>query len=620
MARQALIGEGTKGFYLRPRANSLARFRTSTSVDNYIPLQTQLAFNRGDISGSSYKAIVDRALASAPGAAQRSLLIEQSKAMAKAESEGRRLRLLKAEAKAAQSPGKTYQDAVDLYDFWVKEYNTAVQEGDQEYALTALKNAGNARDIAQRKGSATSRSGGTKYAKELQGEIDRTNNDFRDSVKKARQEYELDGNGNKFDQALSLAYSVRINGDENHYGYEDIIQELKNKKREGINTLGGTSIDKLLIRYDKELNGSINDQGEITGGIMEKVRELQNRMANHDQYIDVLRLDKQGTPTLNRELAGSPDLYVLDEYGRRIPVTQDNTDQVDKQGNKLVVLTATSADRDGRIVKITSDPVSPTTPLGQVTFHDNQGNLVENLGSISNALDGRFDFFHTATKTDDYWKNVGLTYQQALDIGRSKLDSQLQQPRNGLLDSIARIGGNALDFGLKNLTLRATDPFAGSNETQQLRPTDFPVAPTTLPSAPELPAPLRLPSTKANEIGKPVVPSIKLPSSTSIKPSGSLSSPGKISNDVLSGLSLAPLNKTAPIYGPVNPNNAIQGLTNDIKNWPKGFTFPSFVQKYATLLPLNKIYDVYNQTTKYGAPKESYQDVVNVYKKAGGKI
>src|SRR3989304_9333215 len=156
MARTALIsekrftGRTTGGFGIRPLPIS----RLSQVKQPFpIPLELELAFGRGEVPGRSYKEIVDQAIkVAAPNTSlYNQLLKEQSKAIKalrdeeeRAITEGRKIRRLQSEAKAATTPNKTVNDAVSLYNFWVGEANRAYGEGDNEYYLTPRRNAGNA--------------------------------------------------------------------------------------------------------------------------------------------------------------------------------------------------------------------------------------------------------------------------------------------------------------------------------------------------------------------------------------------------------------------------------------------------------------------------------------------
>ena len=127
----------------------------STSINSVLPLEYQLAFNRGEIPGTTYKDIVDQAIktVSPNTSLYNSLLKEQSQAIAAADKEGKTLRKLQAQAKAASTIGNTTQDAIDLYNFWVSEYYNYANT-DPEYATQALINAGNARTTAETRNSA----------------------------------------------------------------------------------------------------------------------------------------------------------------------------------------------------------------------------------------------------------------------------------------------------------------------------------------------------------------------------------------------------------------------------------------------------------------------------------
>src|SRR3990167_4028747 len=139
-----------------------------------IPLEYELAFERGEIPGRTYKDIVDQAIETVrPGTAlERQLLREQSSAIRRmneeqerALKEGRKLRRLQAEVKASSTLGNTANDAVKMYNFWVSEGNKAQQDGDMEYALEAYRNAGNQRTIAESRYAAETKKAAAGYNK-----------------------------------------------------------------------------------------------------------------------------------------------------------------------------------------------------------------------------------------------------------------------------------------------------------------------------------------------------------------------------------------------------------------------------------------------------------------------
>src|SRR3990167_894425 len=117
MARTALIsekrftGRTTGGFGIRPLP--IPRLSQAQAQPFPIPLELELAFGRGEIPGRSYKEIVDQAIkvAAHNTSLYNQLLKEQSKAIKalrneeeRAITEGRKIRRLQSEAKAATTP------------------------------------------------------------------------------------------------------------------------------------------------------------------------------------------------------------------------------------------------------------------------------------------------------------------------------------------------------------------------------------------------------------------------------------------------------------------------------------------------------------------------------------
>lgn len=435
MAKEPLIGSRTKGFLLKGRGYSLGGGSSdSSSLEQFLSLPTQLAFNRKEIPGTSYKDIVDQALERAvPGSrAQAALLKEESQAIARikdeAESalkEGRRLRQLQAEATAAQTPGKTANDAFGIYKFWINEANTASQEGDVEYATIALRNAGNARDLAEKRSQVEGNKGEASYKKEQNKQLASLYNEWQiddNAYKKAVREIDKNYQNGVYSGKVGDTLLYQLNT-----VYSQKISERKKFLGElaanDINSLGGKDVQTLSETYDKTLNGNFNETGKQTSmGLIDITNQIAERINNSNKYADVVetKFDSvTGQPSgysIERKLKPAGDsgvAFIRDDFGRYVPLSIVDTPDGKSHYEAFV------PDQNGNLTKIHSSDFNSKEQANKgalegISLIDQSGRKLNNYSAFVGGpqANDQFDVFNKQNDNQFLKDNFNLDDQQ----------------------------------------------------------------------------------------------------------------------------------------------------------------------------------------------------------------
>src|SRR3990167_6131301 len=450
MGRTALIsekrftGRTTGGFGIRPLP--IPRLSQAQPQQAFpIPLELELAFGRGEIPGRSYKEIVDQAIkVAAPNTSlYNQLLKEQSKAIKalrneeeRAITEGRKIRRLQSEAKAATTPNKTVNDAVSLYNFWVGESNRAYGEGDNEYYLTAVRNAGNASDTIrvseealqreqealQRKSTASYNKYVSQTAKSLANMWNQEDQEFTQRLADADRLYNerkiTSDMKNKLKSKL-VGEWVKIN--ESRATYLQSEPDLEERMPEKFSLLGSSDklntefgegkpgLYDLKIQVDRPLKGSFVSIADPVKGVVD------DEIAPAD-----LRTD-----------------YIQDEYGTFHKLEAF----VDTDEGFVAVFNVLRP--DGSIVKVYSQPLETKEEfLPGVTpmfFEGDPNNPIMDLGEIDGKLSGRLALTGANINDPAHLRDfVGLkTKEQMEDFTANASFKKLGQENPELAKSIS---------------------------------------------------------------------------------------------------------------------------------------------------------------------------------------
>ena len=302
-----------------------------------IPLEYELAFERGEIPGRTYKDIVDQAIETVrPGTAlERQLLREQSSAIRRmneeqerAIKEGRKLRRLQAEVKASSTLGNTANDAVSMFNFWINEAKKAEGENDYEYALEAYRNAGNQRTIAEKRSLAESKRGTasgnkaqTQAVRDQFSEFDAEDEQHKTVLRIIDETYQQNGQtGLESDQFLAEEYNTRVKELKNRMS---ILQDLQ---RQGLSSANQKSVDNELRSTIELLKGDPTETGEGRLGAEDLLGFVQQRVNNPDSYGDFVVKKTINTDVGQQEVFSverrtiPPDTkkFIKDEQGRYI--------------------------------------------------------------------------------------------------------------------------------------------------------------------------------------------------------------------------------------------------------------------------------------------------------------
>ncbi len=485
MARE-LITSKSKGFKLRSGGYSLGGGggSSASSLNNLINLPTQLAFNRGDIPGTSYADIVAQALERAiPGTTvYNALLKEQSQAISRIRSEaeksleeGRKLRRLQAEAKAASTPGKTANDAAAIYNFWINEANKASQDGDAEYMAIALRNAGNARDLAEKRYETEGNKAESANKKAINAELKQVYNEWQteDSVYKKKLR-EIDESYQKGvisgGEADSLLYQLNA-------VYSSTVEDRKKYLGElaslDINSMGGKDIQTLTESYSVLLDGKTDSTGKQTSpGLIEVSQKQADRISNADRFVDIVepKLDK-GYPTgeyqvtrRDRGAISSVDptsgVFVRDDFGRYIFLNKEDS------GNKAFYTGFTIAP-DGSIIQLRTNEVDPDKQDGakglQVFVGDSDKPVSSYEGFIGNQAADQYNIFGKQDD-DNFLRDEFKLNTEQIERGRTLTQSVTENLNKNFLqkgfDRVTQEGYNVLQGADKINKAITRQPFA----------------------------------------------------------------------------------------------------------------------------------------------------------------
>jgi hypothetical protein len=395
MASEPLIGSKTKGFQLsrggiRIKFPSTTSTSTSTSINTVIPLSTQLAFTRHEIPGQTYKEIVDRAIKTvSPGTSMyNTLLKEESQAIARAEEEGRTLRKLTAQAKAASTQGNTVEDAINLYNFWVGEYESYAAS-DPEYAMQALINASNARNQAESRSATGQSKYMTSTAKELSNQWKAEDAEFANNIRDIKKnvsnygyvyipatnkdgtiKYNKDGTV-KFNKVseqgyvLAQQYQAWVQLDKDRAFYLSQLPELDAKMPEAYSSAGlANKIDKengLQELLDEQTAVFKSAPGMFVPIADAKTGDITNKVIPPDLFPIVGELADRTTT----QFYGN---YLKDEYGVYHKLNYVQTG-VDEAGEATYKATANILTPDGRWVAISSDVLAERSITQDTNFY-----------------------------------------------------------------------------------------------------------------------------------------------------------------------------------------------------------------------------------------------------------
>lgn len=563
---EALINStrfGSQGTQLRRKANVIPSGGGSSvaSLDSFIPLQTQLAFNRGEIPGSTYGDIVKQAMERAvPGSSvYNQLLKEESQAVSKARKEGRTLRELQVESKVANTPGNTAQDSVDIYNFWVKEAQQAIKDGDQEYYLTALKNAGQARDTAEKRAKAESNKYVSASKKVQQEELKAQYNEWQtddNAYKKGEREIEENYqkgiiSGNDRDvllYQLDAVYSQQI---------KQRKQYLGDLQQADINSMGGHDVQTLTQSYETALDGNLS--GTDTG-LNGKIADVSYRVNHPDDFVDVVQPKKEDgfytgeTESLRlprsaiTSTPSSDGVFIRDDYGRYIKLELKGAGE-DQYYEGFAV------DPTGKVVHLVTNNVDPDTQKGaqglEIYVGDSDKPVANYSAFVGPQANDQFDIFGKQSDDQFLQKQFNLDSASIASIKQQQLEEQ--KPKGNLVSNfIGDVAGGARKLARNIVALP---------EYQKL--SSFPgVGPETIANNPDIP------KVTQQEFDKAVkLPSIPIPKPINTQPLPKFV-PGKPSTSILNTPppvqvgSIAPLNVKIAPSGKVSTPSSINLSSN----------------------------------------------------------
>lgn len=485
MARE-LITSKSRGFSLPKGSYGLrAPKGFSTSLNDYVNLPTQLAFNRGEIPGTTYKDIVAQALERAiPGTtAYNALLKEESQAISRIKSEaekaleeGRKLRRLQAEAKVALTPGSTGNDALNIYNFWIDEANKASEDGDAEYMAIALRNAGNARDLAEKryqvesnKAEAAGKKATNAALKEVYNEWQTEDSAYKKGLREIERLYQTGVNsGSESDNLLyqlNAVYAAKV---------DDRKRYLGELAAADINSMGGKDVQTLIENYSTVLDGKTDASGNQTSpGLVEVVNKLGDRVANARNFVDIVepKLEK-GYPTGEYEVirkdrgaisSVDPDsgVFIRDDFGRYIFLNKEDQD------NGKAIYSGFTIAPDGSILQLRTNEVDPTKQQGaaglRIFVGDSDQEVNSYAGFIGNQAADQYNIFGKQSD-DNFLKEEMKLNQDQIEQGR-QLTQRLKEESNKslfqkTLDTVSTEGYNALKGANKINKLITQQPFS----------------------------------------------------------------------------------------------------------------------------------------------------------------
>lgn len=471
MARESLIsstrfGGGFGGLKFKPLPFSRGGAESATSP---IPLNLELAFERGEISGRSYKEIVDQAIETvAPGTnLQRQLLREQSMAIRRireeeerALREGRKLRRLQAEVKASSTPGKTYQDSVNMFNFWIQEAEKAQREGDMEYALEAYRNAGNQRDVAEsrlRGESAAAKTLNTPEAKQRLLDWEQEDKAHEDFVRKVDMVYQQGQiSGTDADKALLQGFLLR------KQEVQERLSVLTDLQKKGITKIGRSQITTLLDKVTGEMTRKVGSSGAISPSVNDVINGLYDRVNNVGNYVDVVKeknilggLGPERVLTVERRRRTEVgNNFIQDEFGR----FTEFKSATDEKGNKYFFAEVPFVNPDGStsIKTITASgvkdpdsgnfvPFSQDTKLEDlatlgyenVVFQNESGTEV-NLGKFGDEFGGKFKFTDSPVENSLYEASGRKLEPNQIQELMNNAQVQTQEGSESLLERVGK--------------------------------------------------------------------------------------------------------------------------------------------------------------------------------------
>lgn len=542
----SIITSKSKGFKLGRGGISapLSKSRPNSTnlLNTLVPLQDQLNFKTKAISGNDYKAIVDRALQKSTNPSTTSTLVNmEADAINRIKQEqdavNSRNRSVALYQATAKFPGSSSSDHAGMYNFWIDQANQAAQSGDELYYAQALSKAADERQAYSRAGAADSKKISKAEATKFNNDVSKTQQDLKDTLTYLQQEYQSGKiDGNTFDAKEAVAYSIASQGDATHIGLQKALDTLIQAKANGIDTIGSKDIDSAIAAMSGQLNGIAQDDGTVKGGLYNQISSITNRIQNPGTYKDVLTFDKSGKPTLSRVFDDGSKSYIQQENGWWLPVTS-NASSVGT-GNPVTYRVQTIGP-EGKVVTRYSQPTTSTdTP---VFLNDLKQPIVESQGRIS-----------VATGTPS---SVATGHNQDL----------LHNVLGNVTKTLANVGKGALDFGLKNLTLKGLSPATNNSVGVTAQSPKLPMLNSQISSLPKMGGSASFaPALTYSGASKVNMPPITLPSSAKITPQGTINNAPSINQNVLQGLSLNPAPPAPTLYGPANPSTGKIGGTTPL--------------------------------------------------------
>jgi len=445
LAQEALISEkrftsrGLSG--LSRKALPIPRGISSGSDVSPIPLEVELAFERGEISGRSYKSVVDKALEVVrPGTSmERTLLREQSAASRRVQdeqeraiNEGRRLRKLQAQTRVNSTAGKTYEDAVSMYNFWINEGQRAEREGDVLYAAEAYNNASSQRSIAESKASASGQKFYRETAKELGKKWKSEDAAFEQDVKAindwtrqgllGRRVTEKGETVNERSYILAKTYQDWKAKIENRIRYLEANPDLNAKMNSGNNVTG--------LRF--KLEGGITSQGNDQLGINDLFNDAKRLLATAPSTLALVANPEKNTV---EEIIAPADIkfgYIKDEYG-----INHKLDIVKIDGGYVAV--ANVLRPDGTVVRVVSDPATSRDGFNpaQHSFFFEGGKQVTNLNAYGKYFEGRLGLTGADISSPEFIQDV-LNISDPQEIQSIQADIKFKQLKDQNPDLAAK--------------------------------------------------------------------------------------------------------------------------------------------------------------------------------------
>ena len=516
-----------------------------------------------------------------------------------------------------------------------------------EYALEAYRNAGNQRTIAESRYAAETKKAMAGYNKGVvaQGKEKLAGYKTDDAIFEASiRKVDMDHTRGLISGAdADVKLAKMFAGRKAELAYR--IKELQSYQKQGITKLGGTNISTLVNGYREQIQGKQDDFGNITkAGINDMFSIAAKRASNPGAYSDIVTFKSIQTPlgeekiyTVERkETPTDTSAYIRDELGRLVPIEK----QTNEAGETFFTAYSPYVSKNGNTIvrKITSDAVPENfQSTDQLTWKDEQGNIVQEISELSDKLDknvynfGQNDLtpeFISATSKklspDDESRWV-TPDEASIALQNYQLAKQPQPSAAGELGRKAYETATSGVVGLQGIGERT--PIVGQAGRALRR----------LPEAINY-GRAQLGAGKELLFGKnEVAASAKKQLFKEFAPKQAVKTLGKsivalpkFIKSVFTPPKLPIVVKPPPapraFIGPINPANKFEtNFGNAIRAWAggskayKGYNFLTFVKKYAKQASLPQIVQTYNKYSKFGRPKETPEQITLAYRSGGGR-